>query len=222
MMLKYIEDCIKIASNCDGKVFGGYVRDLINQNNFKDVDIWFKNQTQADLFINQVKSKYIFNIVDSFTIKNNMHYTFDRIQYHLFIGDIVWFDIVISDILPVDDFYINCLLYYYKNDVDVLESATSRYDKDTLINFIKNKDATMLLSYTNKLINEITYPVHFGRIHRIFLNNNWIVRYNDIIFKSRFTRENQYRILLMQTSLYKNLDIDIFNLIIKYTNWLSS
>ena len=56
-MLKH---CLKTISECGGKIFGGYVRDVIvpllldpskSDLSFKDIDIWFPDITKRDLFI---------------------------------------------------------------------------------------------------------------------------------------------------------------------------
>ena len=87
MLNKYniIDDCIKIASNYASKVFGGYVRDVVvpkmldyrRKCEFKDVDIWFKTDIDADLFINDMKDIYNFQIVTQYSIDNdNTHCAF--------------------------------------------------------------------------------------------------------------------------------------------------
>lgn len=45
------ERIIKLASSCDGMVFGGYLRDVISGETPKDMDIWFRSNTDIQQFI---------------------------------------------------------------------------------------------------------------------------------------------------------------------------
>jgi hypothetical protein len=172
-----IDNCIKIASNYEGKVFGGYVRDVVIPKisnprckcEFKDVDIWFKTGIDSDLFINDMKDIYDFRIVPELSIDDdNYHYKFNRTQYHLFIEDVViWFDIVISECFPVDDFDVNYLTYSYKDNLELIECESEYYDKDNLINSINNKKMIILPEY-------VKYSSHFIAVSLTILCSNII------------------------------------------------
>jgi hypothetical protein len=199
MLNKYnlIDDCIKIASNYDGKVFGGYLRDVIiskisnprRKCEFKDVDIWFKTDIDSILFINDMKDIYDFRIVPELSIDNdNPHYQFNRTQYHLFIENIViWFDIVISECFPVDDFDVNFLTYCYKNDKELVECESKYFDKDQLINSINKKQMIMLPDYIQRLIIKSSTDVHVSRINKRFLSKGWIIKYKNTYFPRLLT-----------------------------------
>lgn len=49
-----INDIIKIATECRGLVFGGYLRDIIAGKTPKDLDLWFKNKKDAQKFIAEI------------------------------------------------------------------------------------------------------------------------------------------------------------------------
>lgn len=192
-----IDDCIKIASNYDGKVFGGYVRDvvvpkLLNPRcrcEFKDVDIWFKTDIDTNFFINDIKDIHNFQIIPEISIdNNNPHYQFNRTQYHLFVEDIViWFDIVVSEYFPVDDFDVNFLVYSYKDNKELIECESKCFDKNKLITSINNKQMTILPNYTKRLISEFSTDVHASRINKRFLSRGWRIKYKNIYFPKPLT-----------------------------------
>lgn len=198
MLNKYviIDDCIKIASNYDGKVFGGYVRDVVvpkildprRKCEFKDVDIWFKTDIDSVLFINDMKDIYNFQIVPKLSIgDDNPHYEFNRTQYHLFVKDIViWFDIVISEYFPVDDFDVNFLSYFYKDNIELIECESEYFDKDKLINSINKKTMAILPNYVKRLVIKCG-EVHISRINKRFLSKGWIIKYKSIYFPKQLT-----------------------------------
>lgn len=195
-----IGDCIKIASNCEGKIFGGFVRDVIipktsNPNlkcEFKDVDIWFKTQIDADLFIKMVKDVYEFVIVPDLSIDdNNMHYTFNRTQYHLLINNkiVCWFDIVVSECFPVDDFDVNFLTYSYYDNIESIESQSESFDKDKLIQSIHKKKMIILPDYVKRLINRDNRNIHISRINKRFFEKGWSIKYHDTHFPKPLTSD---------------------------------
>ena len=192
-----IDEIIKIASTFYGKVFGGYVRDVVVpklQNPtkkcvFKDVDIWFLDEDCANEFIKEIKKRYDFRLIPGFTLKDNIHYTFDRIQYHLYDDEkiVSWLDIIISDVFPVDDFNVNQLIYYYKDGVEVIDSMSTDYTVDEVVKSINARTIEVLPSYIVKLTNTTTAPVHVGRLNERF--TKWDIRYYDIYFPKRLTVE---------------------------------
>lgn len=123
-----VEGMIEHASLFGGKVFGGYVRDIVipalkndgryqEGTYFKDVDLWFKSQKEADDFLRDGRAKLRINPEEGFNEGRRGLYTFDCTQYLFDVEDIdgkicpVFVDIVVSDVVPVDDFSCNLLLY---------------------------------------------------------------------------------------------------------------
>ena len=126
-----VEDMIDKAGLHGGKVFGGYVRDIVmsslsndghylGNNFFKDVDIWFKSEAAAQAFV--IDCGLRLNPDESFNAKRVGRYAFDASQYILDIvgGETestppllcpIFVDVVVSETVPVNDFTCNLLLY---------------------------------------------------------------------------------------------------------------
>lgn len=202
----FIDEILVIAGKSDGRVFGGYVRDVIIPRiknpscrvGFNDVDIWFKRSLDATTFVEAmesfVKSSNItFRMNPGFTIQpGTVHYAFQRTQYHLrsagpalwIAGPALWIDVVVSDICPVDDFDVNCLTYLYANGVRQPESFYSDFYTDPnslqLVNAIIQKRAVMLPTYFKKMLD---YPDFrnciMNRIEQKYLKRGWIISYHD-------------------------------------------
>ena len=126
-----VEDMIDKAGAHGGKVFGGYVRDIVMSalsnegrylggNFFKDVDIWFQSEAAAQAFVTDCGLRL--NPDELFNAERFGRYAFDTSQYIL---DIVgketestppllcpiFVDVVVSETVPVNDFTCNLLLY---------------------------------------------------------------------------------------------------------------
>lgn len=190
VLVTYINKCIFAASKCNGKVFGGFVRDVIVprlynpecQMTFKDVDIWFTCQSDADAFVSLMGS--CFRKFDGVSVTEGVYPgSFSRNQYHLIKFDtrLAWFDIVVSPNLPVNDFDVNEVTYTLESDDKWVTTASSR-----LIEQIRNKHAVMLPSY-QAMIDKLDHKVSSSkdspycklyyqeRIKRIFTSKGWKV-----------------------------------------------
>lgn len=187
-VLGSITNCLRTAGKYNGKVFGGFVRDVVvprlaNSScdvKFKDVDVWFSTQTDADNFVKEMGSSFVegpfaFNAVAPVT--PGVNYPFTRKQYHLYQhGTCVgWIDVIVSSTIPVNDFNVNRLTYLYSpgNNPPKAESFGDE-SSSTLIESIRNKRATMLPGYINILTGpQQTSEPHLRRIQRIFLDKGW-------------------------------------------------
>jgi len=171
---------LTLANEFDGKVFGGFVRDVIvpklNDPNcivsFKDVDIWFQDKGRSGIFINFLVENFTTERV-SFTDRD-LEYPnakFCRRQYRIYENDKFLFhiDVITSDKLPVNDFDVN--LFTYKHTEKGFESCDN--SKLQLKLNIINKIATMLDNY-----NPEGYK-HYERINRIFFEKGWTVKCDD-------------------------------------------
>jgi len=119
---------------------------------------------------------------------DNYHYKFNRTKYHLIVENIfVWFDIVVSECFPVDDFDVNFLTYSYKNNIELIEGESEYFDKDKLIRSIKNKQMTILTDYIRRLISKCSSEVHVSRINKRFLSRGWTIKYKNIYFPNPLT-----------------------------------
>lgn len=117
-----------VISQHKGYVFGGFVRDFlvpvtifgqsIDQRNFKDIDIWFAKQEDADAFISRL---YQDPLVDMKPDPYDPHtaaeygcgHSYKRNKYHFYYDDVPMFlvDVVVADKLPVNDFAVNLLMF---------------------------------------------------------------------------------------------------------------
>jgi len=194
VVLDTVFDCIKTASRHNGKVYGGFVRDVVVPRlsdpscfvEFKDVDLWFTNQADADAFI-----CYMCNLFVKFKGVDVTPYSypgaFSRTQYHLTKFDtcLAWIDVIVSPTLPVNDFDVNEVTYSLLQNGIWITTAPPR-----LIDQIKDKHAVMLLPY-QKLIDGArdckisssfkfnpNYKIYYmERIKRIFTNQGWKVSF---------------------------------------------
>lgn len=189
VILESVFKCIKCACSFGGKVYGGFVRDIIVpklenpdfQGTFKDVDIWFTSQESADNFVDAMGSLF----VKSITIKDDA-YTgcFSRSQYYLiyFGACLAWIDVIVSPTLPVNDFDVNEVTFTI-NENDEWKTDSPR----RLISQIKNKEAIMLKPYAKlmsealekssnlNIFNPSFKSYYKNRIDRIFTSKGWKV-----------------------------------------------
>ena len=181
--LQSIDKCIRVASSFGGKIFGGYVRDVVVPRmkdpycnvNFNNVDIWFISQESADNFTKSF-DEIIINFLTKclLTINNKI---VSVVPYLLKIDNrYIDFRVIINPLLPVDDMNVNKLIYYYQNDIGILTSDDS--DATTLLNLrdsINDKTMIMFDDYINKVT---TNSVHINRINR-FLSLGWTIKTSD-------------------------------------------
>lgn len=106
---------------------------------------------QPNLLIKSIK-KYDFKHQPMVTATDN--YPFTRQQYHLYKDDkcLAWFDIIVSDKFPVDDFDVNFLSY--REGVFKSEHATKTVEE--LIYAIHNKEMDIIERLLNLIIRIIT------------------------------------------------------------------
>ena len=152
--LNIVDKLIMEATKYGGKVFGGFVRNVLVPKHFnqplcgyKDVDFWFKDEEMASLFVKNMVA--IGTLCTKVQNHDDAMYKFKRTQYLLYNrmysnGSII-VDVVISSTLPVDDFDVNQLTY----DTKGFQSLSSKTTCE-LLNNINNKRATILPDYTWK------------------------------------------------------------------------
>lgn len=149
-------DIIERASKCNGKVYGGFVRDYLvpflnNRRTFKpkDIDMWFDCETNIDTFIKDLRNVYnVFNIFKfgpgQYGI--NINRTILSVESN---GKSVDIDLVYSLELPVNDFNVNKLCYTCEKGVFI----PYNYDQE-IVNNILQKEAYMLPGYIKYLISD--------------------------------------------------------------------
>ena len=194
------KECVRCASEHNGCVFGGYVRDVVlpiylNKSNvgvkiqdckFKDVDLWFKNDEDASAFITamgpMLRSNPKHDIKES-----SAEYPFVRKQFYVVVDETVlfWIDVVISEKLPVNDFEINKVCFivqdgkFVQKDVGFLFSGQFRKEIVMYEDYIK-----ILLSHMN--IDNSGYNPYFNRVINRFLLQGYKI-YIDNDFSSDFS-----------------------------------
>ena len=171
---------LTFANAYDGKIYGGFVRDVIipriNDLNctvsFKDIDIWFSHAIYSKAFINSLE--YNLKIEKGSFLDRDLDYSktskdskFSRRQYRIYSenGDKFLFhiDVITSDKLPVNDFFVNTITYNYINNEFVKSDNCD-------LRAITNKIAMMFGDY-----NPVS-PMYYERINRIFFSKGWTVR----------------------------------------------
>lgn len=121
---------ITICSKYNGKIFGGFVRDVLVPNYlhippviFNDIDLWFKNMDDADNFVKEMKLELV----------DEEHGKFIWKKYKL--------DIIISNFISNEDFSIHYLTYDMNNG---FMSFSDTYTKEELIQQISQKQMIAL------------------------------------------------------------------------------
>jgi len=128
---KHLKLISHLANEYDGYFFGGIVRDFfVSGTDAKDIDIWFQKETNADLFIEILRSETNIEILRNNIISSNIpEYDFLRKQFIITMPDNCEFilDLIISQSYPVNDFFNNELIYkhgkicHYNDDMGLLE-----------------------------------------------------------------------------------------------------
>ena len=165
-----IENMIDVAKKYGGYAYGGYVRDVVINRQLdkkvicpKDVDLWFSSKDDAKRFVTKMGRN-----LERFSDGTSTDYEiagfggFTREQYRLMLrnGDTVDVDIIISAMLPVNDYDVNKILY------DGLDVSFAGKEKRTamLPNYVK-----FLASVDRKILD-----VHQKRFEKL-LSHGWTV-----------------------------------------------
>lgn len=136
--LEFIELITPFIKKNNGYIFGGAVRDtIVNAEPFKDLDICFKNLSDETNFINDIRTLSGITCIVENEIMKYRNFTNKAISYNLTIAYGITFDIdiLISDNLPVNDSFVNELIYdgqlkHISGNKDILQA---------IVFMIKNK-----------------------------------------------------------------------------------
>lgn len=225
-ILNGIENFIKILEEFEGKVFGEYVREVIvprmkNPNCdviFNFVDVWFQNQTKADDFIKLMSIDKTFYQEEISPSKNIDLRTFhEPKQYFLRDDERIKFNIIVHPSLPINNFDVNCLTYFYSDDKPVIETGFPEDKKEQIIEAIYKKEATMNKYYFFNMVNHrLTYPERSKMINELFENRGWVIIQDGIKFTSSFTgtfedakaKEKFINKTILERSKQKSMKID--------------
>ena len=183
LAINMISDCLRKAAEFDGEVFGGYVRDVIVPRlndpdctvQIERVSIWFRKQEDADHFVKAMGKSF------SKVNEDNFHliYEFPCRQYKFFSlynEFVVWFCIIVSPKLPIEDFDVNQLTYRY-NGKKLLANFYSDTSNsiDQIKKSILNKTCTMLPAYKKRLPLLLCKDMHLSGIKTVYIERGWKV-----------------------------------------------
>lgn len=202
--LDYIQDTLFVVDDCNGRAFGQFIRDVIVPRmedstcnvSFKRVGIWFKQEADAKQFISTMQIKYAnLGLISSFNeaplLPSDImiqRYGVNGQWYTLYVhGTCVgWFDVIVSEEFPVNDFDVHCLSYSCRKDYSTGKQIITRelksergYQKEQLIKAIHNKQATLFEDYAKMAIKN---NIYLDRINR-FIRKGWTISFG----KSQFT-----------------------------------
>ena len=184
-------DCIKIASKHGGKVFGGFVRDIVIPSetdphaevSLKDIDIWFKTDDLADAFRAEMGDRFS---ESSANLSGESMGEFSR--YCLYLRkcgtNLIAIDVIVANRLPVSDFDVNTVNYSLTEEGKWITDSPQY-----LVDKIVRKEATMLPTYIDKLRqvrreNPLGLKSFYKRIDRIFISKGWKIFLPQQIFLS--------------------------------------
>lgn len=177
------KECVRCASEHNGCVFGGYVRDVVlpiylNKSDvkvkiqdlkFKDIDFWFENDEDATAFITAMGPMLRSNPRHD-TSNSSFEYPFVRKQFHVISDETVlfWIDVIISEELPVNDFEINKACFIVRDGKFVQKN------EDFLFSGRFNKEIVMYEDYIKILLSPKNVDRHgcnpyFNRVINRFL-----------------------------------------------------
>jgi hypothetical protein len=184
-----ITDILPLMSKHNGKVFGGFVRDVLvphfmlgkelkDCENFRDVDIWFSTLEDLKEFL--AESKLDDPGVDSLgRVFDDSLYPFNVIHGIISNGDIgvSFADYIVSPTFPVNDFNVNSLTFQFIEGSPVSEVIGYDATVDELVRDIENKTIHMREEYIQK--SQTTIECHkpniIARIKTRYLDRGWKV-----------------------------------------------
>ena len=193
--LDRVHSCLEVAAKYGGRVFGGFVRNILIPTVFeqliygyKDVDIWFQSEEAAELFV--AKMGTLLTRRESNNRFPRTVYPFSRKQFLLngkkdtfgeygSACDGIIIDVIVSENLPVDDFNVNQLTY---SPVEGYKSF-GKDPVEKLMACIVSKKATMLPGYNIGDRQSTRYAIQRRRIDKM-LSCGWtIIRQDGTLVK---------------------------------------
>ena len=195
----HINKCFISAGKYGGKVIGDYVRNVIVPRstnvvdpschvNFKDITLWFISEQQLGNFIIEMNS-------DNYSLRQNgrhgikqtlsdtvIHKRYDLHHSCIFVRSIT---MIICSSYPCVDFDVNQLVYIFDDQGLPTPKSLGNDSVDILINNIRNKTATILPEYWEKLIDPNTpHDYIISNVRKI--KENYIHRGWEIVSNNKF------------------------------------
>lgn len=174
----------------------------------QDIDIWFKSKYKMKKFLKDLDNLYNLQICKLGGV--DKHYPCEIYRYMLYrknvdkvyihylsgfsylieyckyeqlnLGYVIFIDIAISDIFPVNDFSINLLSFNGNN----LKVEHKKYSLSEILNHIRNKQLILLPDFI-----DVTNPPYNKSYHKTFNNQLKINRYNKFINRG-YTQVQSY------------------------------
>ena len=183
-----IKECLKKASHLNGQVFGGYIRDVIVPRlevpnclvQFNDVDLWFDNQRDANLFLEAMGQLFVGPI----RTQSPSLYPFTHQQY-MFIKHNTWIvsvNVMVSNELPIDDFDfdVDRLTYYIDTKGnDKFKSFDPIKSVDDLKISIYRKTATMFRGCITDIPSQFSNSrteIYLKHLKTRYLERGWTIK----------------------------------------------
>jgi hypothetical protein len=227
--LRQLNDILILAGEFDGSVFGGFVRDVIIPKSvnsevavtWKDVDLWFKNKPSTIEFVQRLSKMYqlecshtkhisesVTDYILSLSEETDDTYPFARCQINVISPiskkQLFVIDLIISDMLIVDDFYVNTLAYTFTGGErttmfsEVCTNVCPEYTEKELIEQITEKRIVMMPSYITRLetvhdrnsSRDERRRIISARIYHRYMRRGWVIVDNDntLIFNKELKR----------------------------------
>lgn len=189
--LDRVNRCLEVAGKYGGRVFGGFVRNILIPKTFnqyiygyKDVDIWFQTNDAAEAFVVEMGVKLI-KLDENPNHKSDISYPFTRQQYILKgtrdficmddnVVDGIIIDVIVSENLPVNDFNVNQLTY---SPVEGYKSF-GKETTEKLMSAIIHKVADMLPTYDIGDKKSQQFQYQRKRIERM-MSCGWMITHKD-------------------------------------------
>ncbi len=210
---------LPIAAKHNGKVFGGFVRDilvprLVFQNplkecdNFKDVDLWFISAEDARSFGKEIGLYCPDSIGEPHASAKNVSdptlYEFN--VYHNFISKaeqpVSFVDIIIAPELPVNDFNVNRLVAQVFDKEGKYELTSHDKPKSDLLNCISSKTVYMCPEYFDKIEKRDGHSLKIiNRIKTRYIDRGWRV------YIQNKSLDNSHFLILREAEKSEYLDV---------------
>jgi hypothetical protein len=154
---------IHAAVRHGGVVYGGFVRDIVvphrfankmlSELDFKDIDLWFSEQEKADAFVAELKEYLIPVDIRGANGDCPAFYPTNRTQYMYTANkrELVLVDVVVNDLIPVNDFSVNCLTWNLTQFKAEPMFGQWNFGIDQLIADIQAKQAYISAFYVAKI-----------------------------------------------------------------------
>jgi hypothetical protein len=114
-------------------------------------------------------------------------YKFNRQQFNLVLYGITiaWFDLIISEDIPVNDFDVNKLAYQISNENNFLTAYYGKGSPESIEASIIRKECILLPEYADLATDSSSFAqVVRTRIDKRYIGRGWTIRYNDKQIKS--------------------------------------